>query len=363
MEQTIYALWILTAGQQCSARTYKILRYFDDPKTAYETAVRDGLDRTAFNDEDRTLLRDKSLKKAQQIFEYCNKNHIQIITYYDFAYPQNLRQIACPPVVLFVRGKLLNEDEPAITIIGTRKCSPQGIKLTSRLAYGAARSGICVVSGLAKGIDTYAHKGCLYAKAAPTIAVLPCGVDCVYPSENKALSELIVQNGALVSEVLPGTSGAGKWSFLLRNRLLSALSQSTLVVQSYQNGGSLITASHAVEQNKTVFAVPGFPLQPESAGTNELIKLGAIPCTGLQDLYDFYVPMFADKIRQLNKSKNPELAPDQQKIYDALTRPLTSDALCKKTGLPFFEVAQLVAEMEALHLIETEGNHYKVKQR
>lgn len=360
--KTIYTLWIITAGQQCAARTYKMLRYFEDPKTAFETAAQNKLDRTVFNEQDRMLFRNKSLKKAQEIFEYCNKKHIRIITYYDSDYPENLRQIICPPVALFVRGTLPEQDMPAITIVGTRKCTQEGAKLTAQLAYGASRSGICVVSGLANGIDTYAHKGCLYAKTSPTVAILPSSLDSIYPPENRALSELIVQNGALISEILPGTSVPGKWSFLLRNRLLSAFSQSTLVVQSYKNGGSLITANHAVEQNKTVFAVPGFPLQKASAGTNELIKAGATPCTGLQDLYNFYVPLFGNKIKQLNKVKGPELSPDQQRIYDALTQPLTAEDLCQKTGLPFFEVAQLVSEMEAQRLIQTEGNYYKAKQ-
>lgn len=367
MEHLPYILWILITGQQCSVRTYKMLRYFNTPKEAYETAIRGELDKSIFHTEDQEMFqKDKTLQKAYHLVEYCNKKNIEIITYYDKNYPEQLRWIACPPLALFVKGKLcITHDTPAITIVGTRHCTDKGAKLTAKLSYGLSRSGIYVISGLAKGIDTYAHKGCLLAKTSPTIAVLPCGVDNIYPKENEALSHLITQNGAIISELIPGTNIPGKWSFLLRNRILSALSQSTLVVESLKKGGSLITANHALEQNKTVFAVPGFPGIAACEGTNELIKAGATPCTGLQDIYDFYIPLFKDKIKRLEqKTTMPlkKLSPDQQRIYRELTSPQTAEEICDKTSIPFIELIPLLSEMKTLNLIEKNGQYYQIKQ-
>lgn len=372
-DHTLYTLWILLAGGQCSARTYKMLSCYESAQQAYLAAKEDQLDRAVFSQEDcQKFQADFSLEEALRIVEYCDKKHIKIITYYDPEYPPGLKRIACPPLALFIRGTLPDtENTPSITIVGTRNCSQRAQQFTAKLSYGLARSGFQIVSGLANGIDTYAHKGCLMAKTTQTIAVLPCSIDRVYPVENTQLSDLIEQNGAVISELLPGSNIPGKWSFLLRNRILSALTQGTLVVETAKKGGSLITANHALEQNKWVFAVPGFPGTPTSEGTNELIKSGAICCTGLNDIYDAYQPLFGAHIHRLEPQEHqkshqqkstPKCNEKQKRVLSVLEQPRTADEVCQKTDFPFFEAVEILQQLELMDLIEqTAGGYYKTK--
>lgn len=195
------------------------------------------------------------------------------VTLSDDRYPWRLREIYDPPVVLFARGRLELLGSVMLAVVGTRRATPYGLAATERLAGDLARAGLVIVSGMARGIDTAAHKAAL-AAGAPTVAVLGCGVDVIYPVENRRLADQIAERGLLLSEFPMGTP-AYPQNFPIRNRIISGLSAGVLVVEGAQYSGSSITARLALEQNREVFAVPGNITSRMSWGPNLLIKQGA----------------------------------------------------------------------------------------
>ncbi len=205
-----------------------------------------------------------------------NKMHnlgIKMIPFTDSEYPSVLRTIPDPPVALFVLGTLLKDDWKSIGIVGSRRASPYGRHVAAELAFGLVKRGFTIVSGLALGADAAAHEGALKA-AGRTIAVLGSGVDIIYPKENYDLYEKISATGAIVSEYIPG-SAPNKNHFPQRNRIISGLSLGTVVVEAPEKSGALITATHAIEQGREVFAVPGSINSIQSRGTHNLLRDGA----------------------------------------------------------------------------------------
>ena len=210
------------------------------------------------------------------------KDKIKTIILGDENYPEKLKYIYGNPQRLYVLGneKLLNEK--SIAIIGCREATRYGLENAYKFAYELAKRGICIISGFARGIDTYAHKGAVAVKGK-TIAVLGCGLDIVYPSENIELyKQIIVNNGAIITEYPIGTKPE-KHHFPTRNRIISGLSDGVLVVEAKKRSGTMITVEHALEQGKNVYAIPGNITSDNSYGTNELIKEGAIPVTNIED--------------------------------------------------------------------------------
>jgi len=217
-----------------------------------------------------------------------------LITLADQRYPARLREIFDPPVVLFARGRLELLDSIMLAVVGTRRATAYGLAVTERLATDLARAGLVIVSGMARGIDTAAHKAALEA-GAPTVAVLGCGVDIVYPAENRRLAAEIAERGLLLSEFPMGTP-AYPQNFPIRNRIISGLSAGVLVVEGAQYSGSSITAKLALEQGREVFAVPGNITSRMSWGPNLLIKQGA---KLVQDFNDVIVELPVEDRRRL----------------------------------------------------------------
>jgi DNA processing protein len=211
------------------------------------------------------------------------KYEINIITIFDKNYPENLKNIYDPPVVLYVKGKINKQDELSVSIVGSRKCTYYGMNMADKIAERLAYCGVTIVSGLARGIDTSAHKGAL--KSGRTIAVLGSGLGNIYPAENRLLAEKIAQNGAVVSE-FPMRMPPNKQNFPRRNRLISGLAKAVLVVEAANKSGALITADFALEQGRDVFAVPGMADRLSSLGTNALIKQGAKLVENAKDILD-----------------------------------------------------------------------------
>lgn len=224
-------------------------------------------------------------KLAQRIAQYSDASDIEaqetlieeygvdLITLNDNRYPLRLAEIYDPPLTLFVRGSLLEADERAVAIVGTRKATPYGIRTAERLARGLAARGITVVSGMAAGIDAAAHNGAIGA-AGRTIAVLGCGVDTVYPANHGELMHRVIQNGCVLSQFPMGMKPL-KGNFPYRNRIISGLTLGTIVVQAPESSGALITAHTALEQGREIFAVPGEVGHRNSAGPHKLIREGA----------------------------------------------------------------------------------------
>ncbi len=263
-------------------------------------------------------------------------------------YPRLLREIPDPPPLLYVQGELREED--CIAIVGTRKCTPYGRQVARRLAYDLAARGLCVVSGMALGIDAEAHRGALEA-GGRTIAVLGSGPDVTYPRQHAELREQIAASGAVLSEFFLGAEPTRE-RFPQRNRIISGLSLAVVVVEAPRGSGALITARLAAEQGREVFAVPGDVTRAESQGCNELIRDGAglvqtasdvIEGLGLSLVEVVSAPAAASAAR-------PDLPPDQAAVYQALQGGnKTVDEIVAETGM---ETAQVMA---ALMLLEVRG--------
>ena len=217
--------------------------------------------------------------------KYMEKNNIDLITIYDEIYPSKLKGIYDPPPILYIKGNKEILNEKALSIVGCRDCTKYGEIIARKLAYNLSLHNINIVSGLAKGIDSFSHIGALKAKGK-TIAVVGCGLDIVYPKENiKLFNEIIKSKGAIVSEHVIGTKPIS-YNFPKRNRIISGLSDGVIVVEAKQKSGTLITTDFALEQGKEIYAVPGNITSPNSYGTNELIKQGAKVVTTIEDILE-----------------------------------------------------------------------------
>jgi len=207
---------------------------------------------------------------------------IKCIKITDNEYPEKLRHIYAPPQCLYVIGNESILSKKGIAIIGCRNCTQYGAKNAYKFSYEISKLGINVISGMARGIDTYSHKGAIMA-GGNTIAVLGCGLDVIYPKENRELyKNIIVNGGAVISEFPLGTPPL-KHHFPIRNRIISGLSDGVLVIEATKRSGTLITVNHALEQGKDIYALPGNIDSENSSGTNDLIKEGAIPITNIDD--------------------------------------------------------------------------------
>jgi DNA processing protein len=210
---------------------------------------------------------------AEEILDWAAREDCGVLLRGEAGYPSLLQEVYDPPLVLYARGRPEVAELPSVAIVGTRRPTFYGLQMAEGLAADLAEHGVCVISGLARGIDGAAHRGCLDAGGS-TIAVLGCGIDVVYPREHRNLTERILKNGLLLSEFPPGTSPSPQ-NFPVRNRIISGLGLGTLIVEASEYSGSLITARLTMEQNREVFALPGNLTSPQSFGPNFLIKQGA----------------------------------------------------------------------------------------
>lgn len=278
----------------------------------------------------------------------------------DLDVPPRLRNIFSPPDVLYTLGENLKVilKYPLLTVVGTRKVSPYGRQITTQLVGEAAQAGIGIISGLAIGVDGLAHQAAL-DNGAPTIAVLPCGIDTIYPRSHYNLAQNILkQGGVLVSEYPEGSKIAFKSNFIERNRLVAGLGDALLVTEATEKSGTMHTARFALEQGKTVLAVPGNITNPESRGTNNLIKSGAIPVTEVGDI------LHAMGINpQKAKSKPRSSNPGEQKIIDLIANGVSDGAeLIALSGLGASRFNQSLTMLEIRGVIYPLGNnHWSMK--
>ena len=225
-----------------------------------------------------------SWETAEEQLSLCEKNQVQIVTFKDESYPKNLLNIYDPPPFLFVGGRIEEEDQNAVAIVGCRSASSYGRKITESISQELVRAGITIVSGMARGIDSIGHQAALKGKGR-TLAVFGSGLDVPYPPENKKLARQIKSSGAVISEFSLGTQPEAP-NFPRRNRLISGLSLGVVIVEAGNKSGALLTAQCALEQNREVFAVPGNLDSKNSQGTNKLIKEGAKLVTAVEDILE-----------------------------------------------------------------------------
>ena len=270
----------------------------------------------------------------------------------DYDYLRDLPHIPDPPKKLFIRGKLPAKRVKTVAIVGTRKPSAYGREIATKIASECAKNGIVVVSGLALGIDSIAHRAAINS-GGKTIAVLANGVDKIYPRSHEDLGQKILQtNGAILSEY-PNNTPARPWQFLARNRIVSGLADAVVIIEAASRSGTLSTANHALDQGKEIFAVPGNITSPLSAGCNQLIKNGANPLTSVEDLLDFLIPDRFEKQTQLFKGDTRE----ENVILEFLSKNGTtsSDTIIKQTKLSASEFNQAITMLELKGLVLNNG--------
>lgn len=286
---------------------------------------------------------------------------VRALTWDDPAYPPRLKETDDPPPVLYVRGELREADEWSVSVVGTRRPTPYGRQVAEEFSHQLASNRICVVSGLARGVDAIAHRAALQA-GGRTIAVMACGLDIVYPPEHAKLAREIIENGALVSDYPLGTQPRGDY-FPRRNRIMSGMSLGVLVVEGDLKSGALITSRLAVEQNREVFAVPGSIFSPQSRGTNAIIQRGEAKL----------VLCVEDVLEELNLTMAPqqiemtELMPATDTEAGILRHiskePVHIDEVCRQSGLPVSTVSSLLAMMELKGLVRQMGPMAYVRTR
>ncbi len=277
-----------------------------------------------------------------------------VVTQEDENYPELLRQIYDPPIVLYVKGTLMPRDKNSVAIVGSRMTTAYGTNVARKFGYQLAYMGITVVSGGARGIDTSAHQGALTAKGR-TIAVLGTGINQVFPPENAQLFEKIAANGALITQ-FPFNRPADKQTFPIRNRIVAGMTLGTVIVEANLTSGALITANFAVEYGRQTFAVPGPIDSPRSKGCHDLIKKGAKLCESAEDIVTEFEYLFPTSNKPTAPGETGQLpgltlSDNEKLLYDALGHEeLFVDDLISKTGLPpsTVSVALLTLEMKKL---------------
>ena len=300
----IHWIWLATRPHMNDRDKLSVLQHFGDPEDIY---FADPESFASMEDMTQTIaeaLQDKDLHEAGEILRTCMEQGIHICTFHDGAYPGRLKNIADPPMVLYYKGHLPDLDgSPVIAVVGTRKASVYGLNVSKRMGGQLARCGGIVVSGMAAGIDGSAIAGALTAGGS-AVGVLGCGVDVVYPISNRSLYADVERHGCLISEFAPGTP-PHKWNFPRRNRIMSGLANGVLVVEAPEKSGALITARQAAEQGRDVFVVPGNVDVPTCAGSNALLRDGAITARNGWDVISEYLSLYPDKIRTDNAPIQP----------------------------------------------------------
>lgn len=296
-----------------------------------------------------------------KVLEKIEKQGIKILTWQDEAYPQRLKEISQPPPVLYIRGEYLPDDLFAVSIVGTRRVSPYGRQITEELASYLAANGITVISGLARGVDSISHQAALKA-GGRTIGVLGSGVDKIYPPENRALADQMIERGAIISDYAPGTPPDAS-NFPPRNRIIAGLSLAVVVIEAGETSGALITAEFAAEQGREVFAVPGSILAPQSKGTNKLIQQGALPLLSVTDLMQTL-----DVTRVGEQKAARKIMPSdttEAKLLEVLGHePLHVDEIRNQSELPIEKVSAALALMELKGMVRQVGgmNYVAVRE-
>jgi DNA processing protein len=318
-------------------------------KAGPDEFIRAGLDKNVV----RAIVSWRPRVDLEAEMEKLERHGVQALTWHDALYPSRLKEIYDHPPVLYIRGSLLPEDEWCLAVVGTRRASAYGRQVTEEIVADLAGSRITVASGLAKGIDSIAHRSALDA-GGRSIAVFAHGLDIVYPSENISLARRIEQQGALISEFPLGTRPKPEY-FPRRNRIISGISLGVLVVEAGATSGALITANLALEQNREVLAVPGSILSPPSRGTNRLIQEGAKLVRDYRDiLEELNLGAVAQQIEM--KEVLPESDTESLLLKQLSAEPTHVDEVCRASGLPVSTVSSTLAMMELKGLVRTIGS-------
>ena len=359
-DEKVYWIWLSSISGIGARRFYKLLKYFKSPRRLYEAS------KTEAEQASRILGKKcwgkiaaarntETLEKAERIL---SMPEFSVLTLSSPEYPPLLKSTYDPPPVLYCKGRPFPSGIPAVAVVGSRRCSGYGRTVARRISCELAQAGVAVISGMARGIDTMAHKGALDAKSGYTAAVFGCGVDIVYPPENKSLYQTIAERGSLFSEYPPGT-GPSAGNFPARNRIISGLANGTLVIEAGQKSGALITVDFALEQGREVCAIPGNINSPYSKGTNRLLKEGARVVTSVDDILedlDITAPVCTSRdsaTRSGEAAKTGALDFFETSVYNALEDGEKGlEELIQITNLPPGQLNAILTFMEIKGIIK-----------
>lgn len=392
----IYWIWLQEAVKYASRKPKEILEIYGDAEKFYCSGEREWRLSGIFTNKEINNLNITKIESAQKILEDCKKIGCRVVGLGDEDYPYLLKQIDNPPAVLYVFGDLrcLN-DKIAIAVVGTRKASQYGLDMTKKICEGLAKNGAVVVSGGAMGIDCAAHETAVKS-GGRTVCVLGCGLDFPYLSGKNALKrEIVLTGGAVISEYPPGTP-AHSFHFPIRNRIISGLSHGTVVIESGEKSGSLITANLANDQNRDVYVVPPVQEMPTSLGSMSLIRDGAQVITSAEEIiceyprnrikhqrhafrsvnvskkaYEF-VPTIVDvqprtkcesaEKNNLLETKLKGLGDLERLVYNIICEgKIHIDKIVYRTGKPSFKLLSILTKLEIMGLIRAlPGRYYEV---
>lgn len=369
MEQSslAYLVWLVKVLSPANRQIIPLVEYFGSASAVF-SATESQLKQCGLLTADAIdkLLKQNSLSIIEPIIAYCENSDVRMITYWDEDYPQNLTHMDDPPALLFCLGEpVWKETFLSIAIAGTRRMTAYGRKMTDRIVGDLAEVGCLIIGGMSDGIDACAHKAALACKGK-TVAVLPCGIDVIYPQSQYNLYWEIVENGCVISEFLPGTRPLGA-NFQARNRLIAGLCDGVLHVQSPEKSGSLITTKWAVQYNRDVFAIPGDADVSQSEGPNRLIQSGAKLVTGALDILEEYGYLFEDKLPADQQAEPPVELPDDARIravvHVLLEEELDMTGISLKTGIDLTNIILLLTEMQIRGIItEKPGGIYMLSK-
>ncbi len=295
---------------------------------------------------------------AEKELARARESGVRIIIADETAYPTGLKNTPDPPLFIYVKGDLPHET--GIAIVGTRKPTHYGLTVTHRIAYELATSGLVIVSGLARGIDTQAHRGALAARGR-TIAVLGCGIDIVYPPENRELLERVSSNGAVVTENPFGTKPEAGY-FPARNRIISGLAHGTVIIEATEDSGSLITAKYTLEQGRKLFAIPGNIGSPNSRGTNNLIKQGAVLAEGTDDILQDLGLKWSGTKRQRTKVLPPLTSEEEFALRCLTSEPRHIDTIMSDSRFAAGKLGGILINLELKGLVKQLPGKYFVRE-
>ncbi len=354
-----YWIWLSSVRGMTHRRFFMLLKQFETPRNVWENPK----DAKTILDPDTyaALIDARSEERFYRLFYDLEKSDAVALPSCSSKYPKALLEIEDYPTTLYVRGNPDLDYERVYAIVGTRRPTYDGRKAAGEFSSAFAKNDVCVVSGLARGIDTCAHKGCLDA-GGRTIAVLGSGLNVIYPPENADLAKRIIDSGGSVISEMQLNDEPQKWSFPARNRIISGLSKGVLVIEGRKTSGGLITAERADEQSRDVFTLPGSIYSPMSEGTNILMQLGANIALSPWDIIEH--SGWGERPQTASEKKAAaNLNPEQQKIVDCIANePFSFDEIAQKTG---FSAAALNSHLTMLILrgiiLKTPGNYYRTR--
>jgi len=334
-------------------RFYKLIEYFGDAEEAWK-AKRDEVIKllNLSSTIAERIFQERDNMELNEELELLDRYKTKVLTIKDTHYPERLKEISFPPPLLYYRGSITPEDRYSISIVGSRKATYYGKMVAENLSKDLSSFGLTIVSGMARGIDTAAHRGALSVNGR-TLAILGCGVDQIYPPENRKLAEEITSSGAILTE-FPFFTKPERQNFPRRNRIISGLSLGVVVVEADEKSGALITADFALEQGREVFAVPGNITSSLSRGTHNLIKQGAKLINNYTDILEELPLQINQKIKEEKKKINQSSLTEEERIILQVIsqEPIHIDQIISSSHLSASKVSEILLQLELKDLIK-----------